>query len=116
MDANGDYQTDSQCDGSDATILAESTCEVTMSTFTGSSFNLVLGDLIQVQIRAINEKGAGQFSAPLTEGVYAEVKPQAPTSAPTRGDDSNEAQLDIDWTFLTTYEQKGGSTIDSYEL
>jgi hypothetical protein len=66
MDSDGDYKTDSQCDGSDPAILAASTCEVTMSTFTGSGFNLILGDLIQVKVRAINEKGAGQFSAPLS--------------------------------------------------
>ena len=37
-------------------------------------------------------------------------------SAPTRGSLTNRNQLEINWQFLTTYEQRGGSVIDSYEL
>jgi len=87
-----------------------------METLTGADLNLVLGDLVVAMVRANNEKGAGQFSSTNFIGALVEVRPLAPTNAPRRGVRTNEFRIDVDWDFLKTYEQRGGSTIDSYEL
>jgi hypothetical protein len=87
-----------------------------METLTGSEFNLVLGDLVVATVKATNEKGSGSFSTTNIIGALIEVIPLAPSTAPRRGVRTNEFRIDVDWDFLTTYEQRGGSIIDSYEL
>jgi hypothetical protein len=111
----GTYISDAECDGTDPAVISNQYCEISMSILT-STFGLELGDLIVVKVNAINEKGAGEDSEPNTVGALAESLPLAPTSAPTRGELTNESQVDVDWEFLTTYTQRGGATIDSYEL
>lgn len=39
-----------------------------------------------------------------------------PETAPVRGPQTNEFKLEVSWALLTTYLQRGGATIDSYEL
>lgn len=71
-DSNGDFQTTSECDGSDATIISSTTCSILMETLSGSDFNLVLGDLIVATVKATNEKGSGSFSTTNIIGALIE--------------------------------------------
>jgi len=87
-----------------------------MTTLTSEDFGLVLGDLVIAKIAAINEKGQGLFSKPNSVGALVQTLPQAPPNPPRRGHLTNEFRIHVEWDFLTTYEQRGGSTIDSYEL
>lgn len=87
-----------------------------MSTLTSSEFSYVLGDLVIVQIRSKNEKGFSALSPTNMIGALVEVIPQAPVNPPRRGVKTNEVRLGVDWDFLTTYEMRGGTDIDSYEL
>ena len=110
------YSQHSECDGTDVTILATQTCYISMSTLTSSEFGFELGDLVVVKIRARNEKGWGIYSPTNLLGALVEEVPLAPTTAPRRGVKTNEFRISVEWEFLTTYEQRGGSYIDSYEL
>jgi hypothetical protein len=116
MTETGSYISDAECDGSETSIIDNKYCDIMMTTLTASSFNLELGDLVVARVTAINEKGQGEYSEVNSKGALVEVLPLAPSNAPTRGDETNESQIEVDWVFLTTYLQRGGSTIDSYEL
>lgn len=61
-----------------------------MSTLTSDDFSLVLGDLVVAKVRAINERGAGNFSRTNTDGALVEVIPMAPTNSPFRGNFTSE--------------------------
>lgn len=87
-----------------------------MTTLIGSDFNLQLGDLVVVIIKATNEKGSGLYSLPNIVGALVEVMPSAPTTAPRRGDLTNEFRIDVEWDFISGYQDRGGTNIDSYEL
>lgn len=49
-------------------------------------------------------------------GAIVEVIPESPPTAPRRGVRTNEFRIDVEWDFLTTAKQRGGTAIDSYEL
>jgi hypothetical protein len=68
-----------------------------MSTLTVTPFNLVLGDLVVAMVRASNEKGTGQYSGTNKEGALIQQVPQAPTSAPYSGPQTNQFILDTNW-------------------
>jgi hypothetical protein len=104
-----------ECDGSDPVLISTRTCIVQMTTLT-EDFGLDLGDLVVASVRAKNEKGYGQFSGTNTIGARVELKPQAPENGPLRGSQTDSTRLDISWEPLTTYAQRGGAAIDSYEL
>lgn len=87
-----------------------------MSTLSSSTFNLGLGDLVVAMIRATNEKGTGQFSGTNTIGALIQTVPQAPEQAPFSGPQTNQFIIDTNWQFLSTYQQRGGGYIDSYNL
>jgi hypothetical protein len=88
-----------------------------MSVLTSpTGYNLQLGDLVVAMVAAINDKGEGQFSGTNIIGALAETPPQTPPTGPARGILTTETQLDVNWEFLTTYEQTGGTDIISYEL
>jgi hypothetical protein len=97
-------------------VIEDKHCDIMMSILTESPFNLVLGDLVVSRVTAINEKGQGEYSEINTDGALIYVLPLSPSDAPTRGEETNESQIEVDWVFLTTYLERGGSTIDSYEL
>lgn len=87
-----------------------------MSTLTGPTFNLTLGNLVVVMVCASNEKGTGQYSGTNKVGALVQTVPLAPVNAPYSGPQTNQFFLDTNWQFLTTYAQRGGGYIDSYEL
>jgi hypothetical protein len=66
-------------------------------------------------VRTRNIKGFGAFSLPNTRGVLAQVAPLAPTSAPSRGSQTTQTQLEVTWNYLSGL-NTGGAAIDSYEL
>jgi hypothetical protein len=64
----------------------------------------------------MNEKGFGLFSPTNIVGALVEEIPKAPTNPPRRGVKTNEVRIGVDWDFLITLEERGGTSIDSYEL
>ena len=60
-----------------------------MSTLTGPTFNLTLGNLVVVMVCASNEKGAGQYSGTNKVGALVQTVPLAPVNAPYSGPQTN---------------------------
>jgi hypothetical protein len=61
-----------------------------MNTLRSNHFSLVLGDLVVAKVRAINERGAGNFSNTNSDGALVEVIPMAPANSPFRGNFTSE--------------------------
>ena len=59
LDSSGNFITTPECDGSDSTVISDTSCTILMDTLTGADFNLVLGDLVVAKVKATNEKGSG---------------------------------------------------------
>ena len=98
----GDFLSSEECDGTLTEIVNNQYCDIQMSTLT-NEFNLELGDLVVAIVRAINDKGVGQFSGSNSEGALIEVMPTSPTEEPSRGPLTNELRIDVVWEPLTTY-------------
>ena len=60
-------------------------CLVTYQELRSVDFALMLGNLIEVRIRAINEIGPGPFSTLNTVGDIVRTEPQSPPNSPTEG-------------------------------
>lgn len=116
------------CDGSDATVISTRSCTIAMERFASPitydvnglidqyGMGLAQGDLIVAVVSTINDKGEGPVSEVNTEGELAQTVPAAPPSAPYRGIGTSDNQLDVEWGFLTTGAENGGSSIVSYSL
>lgn len=65
----------SHCDGTNSTVKTDLECIVPMSVFTSSDYNLVLGDLIVVKVRAKNSIDYGDFSEANLVGALVLTKP-----------------------------------------
>lgn len=63
------------CDGSLPSIVSSMTCNIPFSSLRAAPFNLILGDLIRVQVSAINNFGQSPFSAYNTAGATLETEP-----------------------------------------
>lgn len=116
------------CDGSDPLVLATRSCRIPMARFSEPTsydvnglideygMGLAQGELIVAVVSAVNAKGAGPPSEANVVGELAQRPPAAPLSAPSRGSGSSDGQLDIEWAFLTSSSETGGSPILSYAL
>ena len=80
-----------------------------------SATSLTEGDLIKVRITAINVQGNSEVSDLNTSGVTVKVKPQTPTTAPTRNALTSASQLVVDFGPLDS-SLNGGSSVTSYIL
>jgi len=103
------------CDGSDSGIIAARACDVTYTELRSATFGLVLNDLVQAQVRARNQIGWGEFSTLNTVGDLVKTEPKVPPSAITEGDDTNDAQIQINWTALAG-DDTGQDTITEYKI
>lgn len=69
-----------------------------------------------MQIAATNARGQGDYSDLNTVGSVAKVVPHTPTQAPTRGSNTNDGQLDVQWEFVTDIQLAGGADFTGYAL
>lgn len=103
------------CDASDAAVMAAFNCTIAMSAFIVSPFSLVQGDLISVRASALNSNGWGPVSATNTEGAYVMTAPTG-MNDPVRDPDSSDSQIIVEWDPLTVEADTGGATVVSYGL
>lgn len=68
-----------------------------MTTFTGTDFNLIKGDLISAKIRAINSIGTGQYSLVNLSGALVETVPSQLSPAPSRGSATSNSVIQVTW-------------------
>ena len=105
--------TPTYCDGSDPTIMAALSCQIPLTVLQASPYSLSLGNLVQVTVSATNTLGDSQPSLPNSGGALIETVPQTPASAPARGEETGEAQVQLLYTPLAG-SATGGSPITSY--
>jgi len=86
-----------------------------MNTLTGADFLLTYGTLVQVRVTPTNNKGTGATSDPLTFGATIRTVPRRP-AIPTRGVNTNEFKVHVDWLPLVTALDRGNSPILGYRL
>ena len=102
-------------------------CLIPMSQLTSATepFQLTLGALIQVRVRAVNGQGPGEYSALNTDtsypGVaYAQTRPSAPAEAPRRNPTAWPLSVSeiaiIMPEVVDGADAAGGSEITSYNL
>jgi hypothetical protein len=103
------------CDGSAAAVVAARACSVPMLSLLAAPYSYTLGALVVVRVAAENEKGWGLVSGENTAGATATTLP-AQASAPTRGDATTPAEVEVQWTALTGASSTGGLAITSYHL
>lgn len=73
-----------------------------MNTLTASPYSLTLGTLIRAKIRANNLYGEGTYSAINTAGALIETIPSQVSPAPTKGSNTNNTSIEVDWIALTS--------------
>lgn len=86
-----------------------------MQTLTGANFLLTYGTLVQVRVTPTNNKGTGPTSDLLTKGATIRTVPVSP-AAPTRGLNTNEFKIQVDWLPLVSTMDIGGTPILAYRL
>jgi hypothetical protein len=100
------------CDG--AAQASVRYCLVDMSDLRASPYYLTYDTLIRAKVYAYNARGTSIASDPNASGARVQVEPSALT-APTRGSTTGPAQVEVNWSSLTTPDN-GGSSILSYHL
>ena len=88
-----------------------------MSLFT-TTLNYALDDPIQVRVTAYNLKGSSDSPSEISDlAAIAKLIPQQMSAALiTYGPETSEYQIQVQWGYLTTNEEIGGSPIVSYNL
>lgn len=86
------------CTGDDPALTE---CQVAYSELTGADFGLELGDLIVVQVRAINEIGSGPFSVLNDSGDIVRTVPRSPPDALEEGPSTDDSQIEVTWSALS---------------
>jgi titin len=108
---------------SDATFVLEAancgvavtTCEIPLLTLQDPPFSLVLGDLVQARIRAVNLVSESVDSSQNTAGALIETVPSAPPVAPRRDPLTTMTSLVVGYEALTG-SAIGGTPVLSMEL
>ena len=115
QDATGIWRTDAtDCDGTTSSVISSKSCLIPMSSLVSAPFSLVLGALVSVQVTATNSVGTSSPSAANTVGAAIRTVPSSVTLI-TRGNDTNEVQIEADWAPLVG-SATGNSPILSYSL
>jgi len=107
------------CDGSESTIFSNNYCLIPMEVFSNPvfPFQLSQGDLIVAKVEAKNQIGWSNLSNANSDGQRVEIKPPAtPADLIVNLDETDETQITVIMTELTTAEEVGGSPIVSYSL
>ena len=87
-----------------------------MSDLWSAPFLLTRGASITAVVMAENNYGWSSESLPNSQSILVRTVPSTP-STPTRIDAStNDSQLSVSWSLLTTDDQTGGSPISAYTL
>ena len=103
-----DFYTDGGC-----------SCFIEMSLFTDVQLGYSLFDEIVVRVSALNNKGRSEYNSVTLQGTQATVKTvpaDMPSNTITRGEDTSDLVLHIQWSPLVTPTETGDSEILSYEL
>jgi hypothetical protein len=103
------------CDASDAVVMAAFSCTIPMSALIVAPFSLLQGDLISVRASALNSNGWGAVSTTNTAGAYVMTAPTR-MNDPVRDSDSSDSQIIVSWDALTAEADTGGATVTSYGL
>ena len=76
---------------------------------------MVLGDLVQAKVVAVNDVGESTLSSQNTIGAYIETVPAAPPVPPIRNVLTTQTSITVDYLALTGA-AIGGTSVLSYEL
>ena len=110
------YKTLATCDGEKSEIIVQNRqCTVPMETLLQAPFSYPLSAVIKARVAAHNMNGWGLVSDPNVSGVTAKTKPIAMLPV-TRGIETTEKQIKVNWVTQTTEIQIGGSVILTYNL
>lgn len=85
--ANGiDFDQPVGCDGTDAAVISNRSCQIEMQTLLLAPFHLTQSSAIIAKVQAKNVIGWGALSAPteLASAAIVEVVPHKPSSTPRR--------------------------------
>lgn len=105
------------CDGSDPQTIANMYCDIPMTVLRADPYKLSKGQLIIVVARAFNLYEWGQFSQVNVEGATLETEPVGVTTlAFVDTAESNNMQVKLSWTKLTSSSDIGGSPLTKYTL
>lgn len=105
------------CDGSQLQIIANMYCDIPMTVLRAAPYSLTKGMLIKVIGRAYNLYEWGQFSQVNVEGATLETEPVGIVSLSyVDSAVSNNLQVQLTWTRLTSASDIGGSPIIDYRL
>jgi hypothetical protein len=87
-----------------------------MATFWNpATFNFAFNQVVSFRVSARNARGWGPTSLPNTQGVAVKTVPKF-MNPPQRDPATNDKQIMIFWTHITSEEHTGGSAILSYGL
>lgn len=89
-------------------------CLVKMTTLR-EEFGLAYGQLVEIQVRAVNFAGRGTWSRPNVDGVTVKREP-ARMASPVRGMGTDSRKIAVAWDAQKTIEQRGDSVILGYIL
>ena len=93
------YADPTHCDGNSNTVFFSRQCVVPMNVIT-DGYALALNSLIQVRASAINTYGQSTPSYVNTLGARVRTVP-VQMSTPTRGTDTSESEIQVNWASLT---------------
>ena len=111
------YESIADCDGSAASFMTNSYCDVDLTTLTGAPLNLVLGDPIVAKVRAKNVLGDGDYSSDSDGAALVVSIPSTPTQAPYRQESSSSTtSMTLNMPLISAGADSGGMTILSYKL
>jgi len=96
-------------------VLSLLSCDIPMQNFRNAPYNLQYNQLIQARVSAKNVIGWNEPSLPNTIGATVRTEP-VQMGAPTRGSQTTETQIEIQWQPLTLVDDLRGAPIVSYHL
>lgn len=113
--ADSTYTQVSECDGSQAGILAAAQCDISMSALTGE-LGLSLGDQVFAIVYASNSVGEGSASTANSVDIgIVQQAPSKPSSPPLRDSATTISSLVVDITALSDPDN-GKDDIISYNI
>lgn len=80
-----------------------------------SDFGLILGNLIVVRIRAVNEIGPGSYSIINDSGDVVRTEPLSPPNALLEGSNTDDSQIEVTWSPLSD-SYAGHDIITKYQI
>ncbi|MCP3681809.1 MAG: fibronectin type III domain-containing protein, partial [bacterium] len=103
------------CDGTQSSIISQKYCLIPMLSLASSPLSLPLDTLLVGKVSATNIIGTSTSSSPNTTGIKVQGKPLSPPSIPTEGTNTNDSQIEVDYTALVS-PNTGYSSVTSYSL